>query len=86
VDGLAAYLGDVLRETHTGETGGEPGAERGRVAALIPDRVAEDLANLFFRAPTMATSTEAELLFHVVVELPYQELAHEINDITISSA
>jgi hypothetical protein len=78
VDSLAAHLGDVLHETHTGETGGEPGAERGRVTALIPDRVAEDLANFLFRAPTMAAGTEAKLRLHIIVELSYEKLAHEI--------
>jgi len=73
---LAPQLRDLLRETHPGETGGEPGAERLRLTPLVPNRVAEDLAGLLFRATPMPTGAAAKLLHHVLIELPYQELTH----------
>ena len=71
-----AQLGNILRKTQTGEAGSEPRAEQCPSAALVPDRVAEDLADFLFSAVTMAACAALKLGLHVVFEVSDQELSH----------
>src|SRR5215208_2046958 len=62
---LAAQLGNILRETQSGEAGSDPRAERSLGGALVPHRVAEDLPDLLFRAAAMAACAALELGLYV---------------------
>lgn len=73
---MAAQLGNVLRKAQTSESIGETGAERCPGDVFIPDRVAEDLTNLFFRAAAVTACAALKLGFHIVVKVSDQELSH----------
>ncbi len=74
---FTAQLGNILRETQTSEASREPRTERCLSAALLSDRVAEDLADFFFSAMTVTACATLELGFQVVVEVSDQELSHD---------
>jgi hypothetical protein len=73
---FTAQLGNILRETHSGEAGREPRAERWLGFAFVPDRVAEDLADFLLSAVTMTACAALKLGLYVVVEMSDQELSH----------
>jgi hypothetical protein len=73
---LPAQLGNILCKTQAGEAGHEPRAERHLSAALVPNRVAEDLADLLFNSAIMTVCAVLKLGFYIVVKVSDQELSH----------
>ena len=73
---MSAQLRNVLAETQTGKTSCKPRAEWSLSGALILNRIAEDLADLLFRATPMTTRTNLELRLDVLFEMADQELSH----------
>src|SRR5262245_60940426 len=70
---LASQLGNVLRQTQSGEAGSDPRAEGCPCAPLVPDRVAQDLADFLFGAAAVAACAALEFGLDVVVEVSDQE-------------
>jgi hypothetical protein len=70
MDGLTAQLGDLLAKTEAGETGGQSRTEGRLSAGLIPDRVAENLPNLLFRAAAVSPGAALKPGLHFLIELP----------------
>jgi hypothetical protein len=82
---MTAQLGDILPKSDARKARGQTRTERKAGTSLLFHSVAENLANLLFRASTMPPGTALETSLHIIVQLTHNQLTHGTYDITISA-
>ena len=73
---MAAQLRNLFIKTDTAETRGDTRSQRYPDASITSDRVAKDLADLFFGAASVTARATLKLLLQVIVELANEDLSH----------